>query len=608
MQAHEFMHEMAVTSAVFGRQHGINVVFKGDQAGTDGKTIMLPALPLDKKLSPAQVRAMRGYVDHEAGHIRHSDMPRVMEFYDRCLHNGKEDLKNLHNALEDIWMEERVMDDYAGSRKNITQVTELVKGKEYDALEETRKKLGGKDPLEKMSVQAAGLGITTVGRKSYGGENLEKLMDVLPDNLKDHADKWCEEALKCKNSGEVITLAKSVYKLLKEDDPDLQSNPEDFDPQAGEGMDEGENSPEYQRGQMDGENPFASKSLEAKEEEGEGEGEPAWAKGEQMDDALNEPGDGASGCVGGEGPGLSGGYKVYTTEKDVQYRRGKNPPPFADRDTQRVIDSTNHADYDNRKSSISGNIMTMKSKLKRALLAKQRRDWDTGREVGRLDSKRLVAAYAGHRSVFKQRTDREEEDTAVTILVDLSGSMYGDRAEVARDCVVALAECLEGSSIAYNVVGFCNKRYPNEVDRNKYHRPEPLDTLFFKDFDDNLRTCRASIELIPEAVGGNNSDYDFIVNAVNDLKKRPEERKVLFVLSDGHPANSGGGSRQQLIKFCKDATETANKQGVECVGIGICDNSVSKIYKDHVVVQNVNELSSSVFNKLTQLLTKKVKR
>ncbi len=601
MKVHEFMHEMRTTSAVLGRKHGIQVQFEGDRAATDGETIYLPALPLDKDLTPEQVRAMRGYVDHEAGHIRHSDMPRVLDFYDRCMHNGKEDLKNLHNALEDIWMENRVIEEYAGSEKNIRQVAELVKGKEIEHINEVTKETG-ENPMADINNRSAGFAISSVGRQPYGEENVEAAVNLLPDELREHAERWAEEARKCNNSEEVITLAKSVYQHLQQD-PDLSSNPEDFDPESGEGMDEGENSPDFDKDS--GDNPFSEGEGSSKGKDKGGEDGDALSEKLKGDiaEALNcAPGDGASGAIGSNDGDLKGAYRVATTANDVEYHRGMTYAEGTHREVVDIVNSTDYSEYEERKALIKGNIMTMKNKLKRSLLAKQQRDWDPGREVGRLDSRRLVSAYTGSRTVFKQRIDREEEDTAVTLLVDLSGSMWGGKDEVARDCLIALSECLDGTGISFNVVGFCNKRNPWEGEWGKYHRVEALDTVFFKDFDTPLRVCRASIGLLPEAVGGNNTDYDFIVNATNDLKKRAEKRKVLMVLSDGSPACYSRASTSELIRHCKQATKDAKKDGVECIGIGITDSSVERIYEDNVVVNNVSDLSSTVFSKLTDLL------
>ena len=59
--------------------------------------------------------------------------------------------------------------------------------------------------------------------------------------------------------------------------------------------------------------------------------------------------------------------------------------------------------------------------------------------------------------VFKAREDVREMDTAVSLLVDLSGSMGdGGKIQMAAQATVALAEALEGTGVTYNVVGFHN--------------------------------------------------------------------------------------------------------------------------------------------------------
>ena len=168
-----------------------------------------------------------------------------------------------------------------------------------------------------------------------------------------------------------------------------------------------------------------------------------------------------------------------------------------------------------------------------------------------------------------------------------------------------MAECLEGTQINYKIEGFCNRGMPEGCsggENGQYHRYERLDTTVFKDYDTRLSSCRAGLGHLPEAVGGNNSDYDFISNALSELKKRPEKRKVLFVLSDGHPAHRSDAGMDEIIRHCKDAIKRADRDGVECIGIGICDDSVKRIYNKNVVVNNVNELSSKVFNTLSKLL------
>ena len=97
--------------------------------------------------------------------------------------------------------------------------------------------------------------------------------------------------------------------------------------------------------------------------------------------------------------------------------------------------------------------------------------------------------------------------------------------------------------------------------------------------------------LLPDAVGGNNSDYDFVDKELYDLFKRQERRKVLFVLSDGHVACQTDYSTINHNKLIKqNISHYEKKCGVETVGIGIQSSAVKDIYKKNVVVEDVSEL------------------
>mgnify|MGYP000341999308 FL=1 len=611
MKVSDFMHEMRTTSAVLGRSTGVYVTFEGEGAFTDGKRINLPSMDMSAELTIEQVKAMRGYVDHEAGHVRHSDMPRILDFYKRCINNDKEGLKNLHNCVEDVWMEGAVCDDYVGAYKNLKQTNELGKGKELkcwsDAeatLAEARAKGNTEVTLEDIKARQEemfadwnhdmiGMGIKACDSKylnEYG--SAKKVLDLYSEDQLKWIKKWAEEAEKCTNTEQAITLAKSIDKIVKEN-PNLEDmDPEDFDPQAGEGEPEGE----------------PGDVTDGEAEEGTGQGRGKGEKGEMpwdltLEGSLCGEGDTASGAIGQMDGPLKGGYRVFSTTDDRIYKRGSG---LYGNSNQSMVDSVEHHLYQEVKDEISSDIKTMKNKLRRSLMAKMQKRTVHGREYGRLDNKRLVAASNFERNVYKQQSDIYELDTAVTLLIDLSGSMYNSNKNVvARDCAVALSECLDGAGMEFKVVGFSNKSMPDGWNgEGQYHRIERLDTTVFKDFGMPLRKCRASVAKIHDAVGGNNSDYDFIANELSALKKRDEKRKVLFVLSDGHPAHQGSASSSEIIRHCKLAIKAGQKDGVECVGIGIKDKAVEGIYDDCVVVQNVNELSSTVFNKLTNLLLK----
>lgn len=76
-KGHELVHEITQTAAVFGRNKECTVIFEADgkkeTAYTDGKEIVLPSLPDNLEFTHEEVMTMRGLLDHEAGHVRHTN-------------------------------------------------------------------------------------------------------------------------------------------------------------------------------------------------------------------------------------------------------------------------------------------------------------------------------------------------------------------------------------------------------------------------------------------------------------------------------------------------------------------------------------------------------
>jgi cobalamin biosynthesis protein CobT len=267
------------------------------------------------------------------------------------------------------------------------------------------------------------------------------------------------------------------------------------------------------------------------------------------------------------------------------------------------------AEYDSELRNMAGNVNVMRRKLERALMAKQQRDWDYAQENGRLDSRRFTAAFAGRTNVFKTRSDSNEIDTALTILVDLSGSMCGTEAYIAQQCAIAMCESIDRTGIRYEVLGFNNRSdflsnipHPSRMERmsGKYSRTEPLDMYVFKAFEERLFEAKGAMVTMVHCAGGNNSDGEAIVYAYRRLQARPESRKVMIVMSDGFPASGGIG--EHLNQHTRDAVQMATDNGVDCIGIGICSNAVSRFYPKYTVISDLNELASTGMDNLARAL------
>jgi len=95
-----------------------------------------------------------------------------------------------------------------------------------------------------------------------------------------------------------------------------------------------------------------------------------------------------------------------------------------------------------------------------------------------------------------------------------------------------------------------------------------------------------------------NADGESIMWAARDLILRPEERKILVVLSDGSPASDNAGD---CFTYTVDVVAHWSKY-MELYGIGILDSTVDRIYPESTVLKKTYELETC----LLDLIKKKI--
>ena len=116
----DIMDCLPLLASVLGNQYGVTVEIDGSEAYTDGKTIHLPALPLDSE--PELITMIKGYVDHESAHIRETDFEILRKA------NLTPFQHNLFNILEDWRVEERLSARYPGCRENFRYLIQKLFG------------------------------------------------------------------------------------------------------------------------------------------------------------------------------------------------------------------------------------------------------------------------------------------------------------------------------------------------------------------------------------------------------------------------------------------------------------------------------------------------
>ena len=172
---------------------------------------------------------------------------------------------------------------------------------------------------------------------------------------------------------------------------------------------------------------------------------------------------------------------------------------------------------------------------------------------------------------------------------------------VARDCGIALAEAVERTGVAYEVLGFNSPFRPAEG-AGMWSRREPLYMWVFKPYERRLIQCRKTMDAIEGCADGNNVDGESMLLAVDRLLRRKERRKVFMMLSDGAPEADCDFGSEHLQRHLRSAVAWTQKQGVQCVAVGIKHDGVRRFFDEHVIVNDVDELAKLSLGMLGRVL------
>jgi cobaltochelatase CobT len=215
------------------------------------------------------------------------------------------------------------------------------------------------------------------------------------------------------------------------------------------------------------------------------------------------------------------------------------------------------------------------------------------------------------------REDERSVDTAITVLVDMSGSMssgsgHMSKGMMAQLVAMALAEVLDRTGARYEVLGF--NAASGAIDWSKRlrrmtrlpsgfkGRHEPVDMYEFKRFEESLYQAKGAMTKIAALVTGNNVDGESVLYAYHRLAARSERRKILLTLSDGEPAFYHGYTTPLPEQHLRDVIDFIGRRGVDCVGIGIQTGAVKRFYPRWAVVNRLEDLAGQTIEMLAKLL------
>ncbi|WP_300112292.1 cobaltochelatase subunit CobT [Sphingobium sp.] len=578
----------------------VEVGFTADTPHAVGKAIKVPtparALPAD------QVALARGFADASALKLRYHDAKVHASFAP-----GEAVARAVFDAVEQARVEAIGSRSMAGVRANLNEA--LALRLKSDAIRRARS--ADEVPLstalalkvrERLTGQAipkdAAPGVAMVDQwiEDKAGADLDSLMLAIDDQ----------------RAFQSLTTAMLEHLQLIDADvpPDTEEPESDEDGEDQEDQQEEGESGEEESGDSD-------MNAEARAEDQGGESEEG--ESEYSDDFDADSDEGAD-DMGEEGmvpvrpnrpmsdmpPGFD--YQAYTTKFDEIVA----PEDLCDDDELARL----RGFLDQQLVSLQGAVTKLANRLQRRLMAQQSRSWDFDQEEGLLDAARLARIVIDPtRSLsYKIERDMEFRDTVVTLLIDNSGSMRGRPISIAAISADIMARTLERCGVKTEILGFTTRAWKGGQAREGWlaagRPPMPgrlndLRHIVYKKADDPWRRARKNLGLMMrEGLLKENIDGEALLWAHGRLIARPEERRILMVISDGAPVDdstlsvNSGTYLERHLRQVIDWIE--NRSPVQLVAIGI-GHDVTRYYRRAVTIMDAEQLGGTMVEQLAGL-------
>ena len=215
-------------------------------------------------------------------------------------------------------------------------------------------------------------------------------------------------------------------------------------------------------------------------------------------------------------------------------------------------------------------------------------EWQVNRRAGSLNVRALPKVSTSDR-LFKRRLESEGVDSAVVVVLDVSGSMFENQYKCDHKGVAILDD--KGNPLTYWYMDHAVKATAALLDtltragvKVSLHAFGSR-TSVLKGFDETL--VRGLSKLAHVSSGGNTNDYQAVRYAHEVLAYRPEQRKAVFVITDG--VGNAAATRAQVA--------SGEALGISTVGIGI-DMDVKDIYPKSICIRSAEDIGNASFKQI----------
>ena len=594
-----FKSVLTGTARAMAHEPEVELAFTADVPSQVGKNFRVP-MP-GRSLPVEQVAEARGFADGMALRLRHhSDRLHASN------RPGDPVAGAVFDAIEAARVEALGAKAMAGVRANLAHALEMRMRSDPIA----RAQAADEVPLatalglivrERLTGDAApasadaGLALVRGWIEEKGGEDLDALGFALDDQAAFAA------------LAQKLLVDLNLIEGEQEFDPTDQSDENDDD-DAGDGEDK---TDEADDGEGDAQ-------MESRAEQSEGDAEDG--EDQQIESESDMEADGEPGDEGEEGmlpvrpnrplsdlpPHFD--YKAWTTKHDEEIAAIE----LCDEDELTRL----RAYLDQQLQHLQGAVTKLANRLQRRLMAQQNRSWDFDQEDGILDAARLarIVTTPGHSLSYKIERETKFRDTVVTLLIDNSGSMRGRPISIAAISADIMARTLERCGVKTEILGFTTRAWKGGQARESWlaagrpaspGRLNDLRHIIYKKADEPWRRARKSLGLMMrEGLLKENIDGEALLWAHNRLIGRPEERKILMVISDGAPVDdstlsvNNGSYLERHLRQVIGWIEGRSPVELCAIGIG---HDVTRYYAKAVTIMDAEQLGGTMVEQLAGL-------
>ena len=596
-----FKAVLAGTARAIADEPEVELAYTADVPSQSGKHLKVP-MPA-RTLPPEQVAEARGVADGFALRLRH---------HDAALHGRAAPpepvARAAFDAVETARVEALGARGYAGIAANLS--TALESRLRADPI--TRARSRDEVPLS----TALGLLVREALTGTPAPAVAQPGLALVREWVEDRAD-LSSLALALDDQRAFQGLAMKLLENLElvegRIEPDeAEEGGDEAEGEEGASEESGEDEEQQPGGEGEGEVEARGEQTGSDDEAGEGE--------QQTDEGSADEAEGEAGDEGEEGmqpvrpnrsladPSAQFDYKPWTTRFDE------------------VVAATDLCDadelvrlrgyLDQQLVHLQSAVSKLANRLQRRLMAQQNRSWDFDQEEGMLDAARLARVVASPGVSLSYKVERETDfrDTVVTLLIDNSGSMRGRPISIAAISADILARTLERCGVKTEILGFTTRAWKGGQARENWltagRPPQPgrlndLRHIVYKQADEPWRRARNALGLMMrEGLLKENIDGEALLWAHARLLARPEERRILMVISDGAPVDdstlsvNSGSYLERHLRQVIGWIETRSPVELAAIGIG---HDVTRYYARAVTIMDAEQLGGTIIEQLAAL-------